>query len=67
MYKVVILASSNSVGSEIECEEWEFETLEEAQKHVANFDEDELWEYAIENIQPEAYFEIRDEDDNVVN
>lgn len=67
MYKVVILVSCNIAGSSEEVEEIEFETLEKAQEYVDNFVEDELWQLAIEHIQPEAWLEIRDEDANVVN
>lgn len=67
MYKVVILVSCNIAGSPEEVEEIEFETLEKAQEYVDNFVEDELWQLAIEHIQPEAWLEIMDEDGNVLN
>ena len=64
MYKVVAVTNCNYAGCEDEGEEWEFETLEEAEKFVADFSPTELWQIAIDTIAPEAHLVIRDENDN---
>jgi hypothetical protein len=63
MYTVQIIANAGCFASgEMEAVEEEFETLEEAQEFAASFTEDDLYNIAIEHIQPEAYIKIFDED-----
>jgi len=67
MYKVIAIAGVGTFsGCEVEMEEWEFETLEEAQEFVSTFDTDDLWQMAIEALAPESYLSIFGEDDEKV-
>ena len=67
MYKVVLQVQCSAIAnSEEVVEEWEFETLEEAQEFMASYPADDVYQAAVDNIGPEGWLEIQDEDGETV-